>query len=153
MSKQLREKKDQVSRSENREKLVLYLANPENKFLNRKRLAIEVLGFAHSESLYQVFTPAELTVIEGEALDLRRKCYASKMALVDDGLIKKAASGDAAAAKLAFQRYEGWSEKTRQEVAFDGPMIQQMLAIFPPEMAEKIKLAMIAKHRELAHDV
>ena len=144
----------EIERSEEcraRHKAVLleYLSNPDNRPVNRKALSIDVLGFADSTVLYQVFSPEEIRDIEHEALELRRKCYASKLAKVDDGLIKKAIAGDPAAAKLVFQRYESWTEKSVQELKFDGPMLQQILAVFPPEFAEQVKLALIAKHREL----
>lgn len=130
-------------------KILEYLSNPDNKPLNRTGLSTNVLGFADCSVLYQVFTPEEIRDIEHEALELRRKCYAAKLAQVDDGLLKKAIAGDPTAAKLAFQRYEQWSEKTKQEVTFDGPILQQIFAILPPEVASKLKLALIAKHREL----
>lgn len=144
----------EIERSEKckeRHKAVLleYLSNPDNKPVNRKALSIDVLGFADGTVLYQVFSPEEIRDIEHEALELRRKCYASRLAKVDDGLLKKAMEGDPSAAKLAFQRYEQWSEKSIQEVKWDGPALQQVLAVFPPEFAEKVKLALIAKHREL----
>ena len=147
----MREKK-RSDKSKERHKAVLleYLSNPDNKPVNRKGMSIDVLGFADGTVLYQVFSPEEIRDIEQEALELRRKCYATKLAKVDDGLLERAMTGDPAAAKLAFQRYEQWSEKQKQEITFDGPMLQQIFAIFPPEIATKIKLALIAKHKELA---
>ena len=129
--------------------LLEYLSNPDNTPLNRTGLSVDVLGFADSSVLYQVFTPEEIRNIEHEALELRRKCYATKLAQVDDGLLKKAITGDPTAAKLAFQRYENWTERQKQEISFDGPILQQIFAILPSELADKLKLALIAKHREL----
>ena len=38
---------------------------------------------------------------------------------MDDSLLKKAQEGDVQAAKLCYQRFEGWSEKKRSEVTGD----------------------------------
>ena len=132
--------------------LIEYLSNPDNKFLNRTQLSVVALGFTQGSVIYQVFTPDELTEIEDEALEARRKRYASKLAKVDEAVLRRAASveGTAADAKLAFQRYENWSEKNIQELKLDGPMLQVMFNILPPEIANKVKAALIAKHRELA---
>ena len=134
-----------------RETMLGFLSNPDNTFVTRKHLAIEVLGLNQASSLYRLFSPNELSEIELEGLELRRKRYASKLAAVDDALLKRAASkeGTSADAKLAFQRYEQWSEKTKQEITIDGPMLQQILAVFPPEIAEQVKAALIQRHREL----
>ena len=129
--------------------LIEYLSNPDNAFLNRTHLSTVALGFTQGSVIYQVFTPAELTEIEDEALEARRKRYAAKLAKVDEAVLRRAASecGTAADAKLAFQRYENWSEKNTLKI--DGPILQQILNVFPAEVAEKLKLAIIAKHREL----
>lgn len=134
--------------------LIEYLSNPDNTPLNRTGLSTDVLGFADSSVLYQVFTPDEIRDIEHEALELRRKCYASKLAQVDDAVFKRAVSedGTAADAKLAFQRYENWTERQKQEITLDGPVLQQIFAILPPELSAKLKVALIAmvtKRREL----
>ena len=144
----------EINRSDNcrarhKAKLLEYLSNPDNEPVNRKGMSIDILGFSDGTIIYQVFTPEEIRDIEHEALELRRKCYASRLAKVDDALIKRAIEGDPAAAKLVFQKYEQWSEKSIRELKWDGQALQQILAIFPPEFAEKIKLALIAKHKEL----
>ena len=144
----------EIERSEkckarHRATILEYLSNPDNETVNRTSLSVDVLGFADASVLYQVFSPEEIRDIEHEGLKLRRKCYASKLAKVDDGLLKKATEGDPAAAKLVFQKYEQWSEKSIRELKWDGQALQQILAIFPPEFAEKIKLALIEKHKEL----
>ena len=131
--------------------LIEYLSNPDNEFLNRTHLSTIALGFTQGSVIYQVFTPNELTEIENEALKARRLRYAAKLAKVDDAVLRRAASplGTAADAKLAFQRYEQWSERSIQELKLDGPMLQAIFNYFPPEVAAKIKMALIAKHREL----
>lgn len=144
-------RRSQETRDLHRLTLMEYLSNPDNKFLRRTHLSTEVLKFSAGCSIYHVFTPAEMTEIENEALKARRKRYTAKLAKVDDAVLDRAASkdGTAADAKLAFQRYENWSEKSIQELKFDGPMLQAIFNFFPPEVAAKIKLALIAKHREL----
>jgi len=131
--------------------LLEYLSNPDNKFLNRFHLSIEALGFSQGSVIYQVFTPDELTEIENEALDARRKRYAAKLARVDEAVLRRAASdeGTAADAKLAFQRFEGWSEKQIKELVIDGPFLAQMFQIFPPEIAEQVKAALVMRQKEL----
>lgn len=41
--------------------------------------------------------------------DLSGKSIPALLALVDEAILKKAAKGDVAAAKLCYQRFEGWS--------------------------------------------
>jgi len=129
--------------------LIEYLSNPDNKPVSRKKLSTDVLGFSEGTVLYQIFSPDELKDIEFEALELRRKCYAAQLAKVDTGLLAKAATGDPAAAKLAYQRFEGWSEKQIKEFVMDGPFLAQMFQIFPPEIAEQVKAALVARQGEL----
>jgi len=69
-----------------------------------------VLGIKRT-TLYHHFTPAELSEIEKEGLDARRTKYASLIAHVDQGLLKRAKEGDPQAAKLIYQRFEDWTEK------------------------------------------
>jgi len=59
-------------------------------------------------------------------------------------LLKAAKEGNPAAAKLVYQRFEGWSEKTRVESNETKPMVViQPLTNFPPEpktMEEWLKM-------------
>jgi hypothetical protein len=131
--------------------LLEYLSNPDNEFLNRAGLATTALGFSSPCVLYHIFTPEELTEIEAEALEMRRTMYGAKLARVDQAVLRRAASDDgtAADAKLAYQRFEGWSEKQIRELVLDGPFLAQMFQIFPPEIAEQVKAALVARHKEL----
>ena len=104
------------SKTAHRTKLVEYLADPSNPILSRAELATQVLGFKYPQQIHIAFTAAELNEIEREALAIRRGKYASALARVDAGLLKKAAEGDPAAAKLVYQRFEGWSEKTNLNI-------------------------------------
>jgi len=102
-----------TAKERNRDRLMRYLSDPENDWLDRKTLAIAVLGYKHSQSIWTVFTGAELDEIQREALDNRRKRYASMLARADMGILKAAAAGNPAAAKLAYQKFEGWTEKSQ----------------------------------------
>ena len=96
-------------------KLLIYLGNPENEWLTRMKLSTEVLGFSQENQIHKVFSPDEIHEIEMEALELRRKKYSRLVNLVDMALLKRAAEGDVQAARLIYQRFEGWSEKHRVE--------------------------------------
>lgn len=105
----------QTKREQHRAKLLEYCGNPENEFPDRTEMAVNVLGFKSRASLYHSFTPDELCEIEREALEIRRKKYNPEIAKVDRALLKKAREGDTQAAKLIYQRFEGWSEKQIRE--------------------------------------
>ena len=98
-----------------RVKLLDYLGNPDNEWLSYDRLSREVLGYSGRGRIHQLFSADERTAIEAEALDIRRKKYCALLAPADKGLLKRASEGDPAAVKLAYQRFENWSEKIRQE--------------------------------------
>lgn len=95
-------------------KLLEYLGNPDNPFLNRSELAEKVLKIKR-RTFYDHFTPADLSEIEKEALEIRRGKYAAGIARVDRAMIDAAASGDSQAAKLIYQKFENWAPSTRQE--------------------------------------
>jgi hypothetical protein len=94
-----------------RVKLMEYLSEPANRMPSRTELA-GILGIS-KPMLYNHFKADELTEIETEALKERRKKYAPHLSKVDISVLEKAAEGDSQAAKLAYQRFEGWTEKQR----------------------------------------
>lgn len=96
-------------------KLLEYLANPQNKAVDRVTLAKEVLGYSKSVSMYRIFRPEELSEIENEAKELRRKRYAVKLMQIDDAMINQALEGNDRAAKLCYQRFEDWGERKHSE--------------------------------------
>jgi len=98
-------------------KLLEFLGNPENEFYNRYNMAKKVLNFSKSVTLYRSFSPAELSEIEREALKIRRTKYSAEIAKVDKAILRRAQSGDVQAAKLCFQKFEGWSERRKVEHA------------------------------------
>lgn len=112
----------QKARERARTKLIEYLANPANKPLRRIDYAIKILGYRHNTRLYSVFTPFEVSQIEREALELRRQQYAVELAKVDKGILKAAAEGDAHAAKLCYQRFEGWEPSEKRRIDLNGEL-------------------------------
>jgi hypothetical protein len=108
------------AKDKHRINLVEYLSNPENEMPNRQGMA-DYLGITR-DSLYKNFTPDELYDIEQEALANRRKKYSSQISRVDAGLMKRAEDGDVAAAKLIYQRFEGWSEKQEHKLTLPEPI-------------------------------
>ena len=95
--------------------LLNYLGNPDNNFEKRAYLSTHVLGYKNENQINKIFTPNEMTEIEKEALEIRRKKYSSHISEVDRALLTRAKKGDARAAKLVYQRFEGWSEKQIRE--------------------------------------
>ncbi|MDG5466805.1 hypothetical protein P9J64_00560 [Deltaproteobacteria bacterium IMCC39524] len=108
-------------RKEKTDKLLNYLSNPENPWLDRQTLATEVLGYSKPQSLWNLFQGSELDEIEKEALELRRQRCSTISAKVDQALLKKALEGDVKAIKLYYQRYENWSERQILDHQLDGP--------------------------------
>lgn len=104
-----------TTKEKNRAKILEYCGNPCNEFPTRTQMAEDIIGYKDMSTLYKFFTPDELCEIEREALEIRRKKYNPEIAKVDIALMEKAATGDTAAAKLVYQRFEGWSEKQIQE--------------------------------------
>jgi len=96
-------------------KLIEYLGNPENEFCNRTMMA-EICGIG-VPTFYSHFRPFEIDEIESEALILRRKKYAPELARIDKALIDRAIEGDSKAIKLSYQRFEGWQEGQKIEIA------------------------------------
>ena len=109
-----------------RTNLLESLANPDTVFPPRQEYS-ELMGLAHPSSVYQIFTPGQLTEIEKEALALRRSKYSGLISKVDRGLMARAAKGDSAAAKLVFQRFEGWSERVVQEHVVEEETIESII--------------------------
>lgn len=99
-----------TTKAEHTEKMLEYLSNPENEIPTRVVLATEVLGMATSQQMYNIFTVKDLEDIEAKALKIRRTKYAPELSKVDRAMLKAATEGDSKAAKLCYQRFEGWKE-------------------------------------------
>lgn len=120
-------------------KIVEYIGDCGNDFPDRRTIALTVLGYECDTSLYRMFSPVELADIEAEGLRLRREKYAPHLARVDRALLKKAAEGDVQAAKLCYQKFEGWSERSRVDV---GVTLHDVLNAFPEDVRGQIKETM-----------
>ena len=123
--------------------LLRYLGNPENEFLTREKLATQVLGYKNPEAIYDAFTPDELTEINRQALEMRRKKYAPHIAAIDYALLKRAKEGDVQAIKLVFQRFEGWAEANK--TGFDNETIGMILSLIPSEHLAAVKSKILGK--------
>lgn len=107
------------AKKQHAEAIIEYLSDPSNEFPNRVTIATEVLGFSKSQQLYKYFTTDELRDMENKGLEIRRSKYAPELAKVDKAMLKEAGEGDSKAAKLCYQRFEGWSEKKELELSGD----------------------------------
>lgn len=119
------------AKERHRGKLLQYLGNPENEVPARCLFSTEILGLSNGEYIYQVFTPDELAEIEREALEIRRKKYATLLSNVDRALYNQCLKGDPQAIKLFYQRFENWSE--RKTLAVEVPTLEDRLR----EIAER----------------
>ena len=96
-------------------KIIEFIGNPENEFPNRRQMANFACGYKDPHYLYKVFTVDELAQIEKEGLEIRRSKYTRFIAYIDSAVFKAASGGDVQAAKLAYQKFEGWVEKKKHE--------------------------------------
>jgi len=97
------------AKERHKSKILDYIGNPDNNVPNRQGLA-SAIGIS-VKTLYMHFTIEEMAELEAEGLRLRRLKYAPHLAKLDMTLVNKANEGDVQAIKLAYQRFEGWSEK------------------------------------------
>lgn len=102
-----------TAKEKHKAKLIEYLADPENEIPKRAKYP-EILGISDA-ALYQFFRSPELSEIEAESNEIRRKRLGRTLMEVDRALKERAISGDPQAIKLLYQRFEGWSEKTKLE--------------------------------------
>jgi hypothetical protein len=121
-----------------RMQIVEYLSDPNNAFFPWARLCTEVFHYKSSRYFYKLFTPEERRKIEQEALAERRKSFSRISAAVDHGLARKAMSGEVAAAKLWYQRIEGWSEKQLHDDLDDSVLQRMALLIFNVTMMKSM---------------
>lgn len=117
------------------DKILEYLANPDNEWPTRQDLATKVLGISQG-MLYQHFTGVELDQLEAEALKLRRSQIARYSVNVDMALYKKAIEGDVAAAKLWYQRMEGWGQDVMPQGKLVIAWASESEALPEPEVIE-----------------
>ena len=102
-----RSQKQSNTKEENRRKISTYLNDPDNEWLHRTGLGVTVCGYKDQRTLYKHFSPEELTEIENEALEERKRRSAGKRAVIYDAMFLKAKDGDVAAMKEFLDRTEG----------------------------------------------
>jgi|GEM_PF-3476868 len=129
------------ARERARQKLLKFLADPNNDFLSRQDLSIKVLGYRNPNQLNCMFTAEELQEIEREALELRRQKYAPRLSKIDSAILKRAEGGDPVAARLAYKRFEGWTETARLEQTGKdgGPIEEKHTHDLSPEAMEVLR--------------
>lgn len=91
----------------NKVKILEYLSDPENEFLSRGELSVTVLGYKHNRTIYRSLTPEELTEIELQAFEERKKKSVRRRSKVYDAIYQEAICGNVQAAKEFLDRTEG----------------------------------------------
>jgi len=119
--------KKQKLRALAKDKIIAYLSDPDNEWINRTEYSTQILDYSHGPRVYDLFSPQEMGEIERAALDVRRQHYAGAIAKADSGLLKRAAEGDPQACKLVFQRYEGWEPSEKKKIDVSGEIRAQVV--------------------------
>lgn len=91
----------------NRVKLVEYIGNPDNEFPDRTEMAVTVLGYTTTVTLYRQFKPFELSEIEAEGFELRKKRSARERSKMYKSLYDEGLKGNVQAAREYLDRTEG----------------------------------------------
>lgn len=108
-------KKASTATAKHADKIVEYYSDIDNPGITRGVLATDVVGISR-KNLYEHFSPEELATLEAEGLRIRRSRYASVAVDVDNAVVRTALTGDVAAQKLFYQRFEGWNPATKVQV-------------------------------------
>ena len=104
------------AKERNKRAILQYLSDGANPWPKRGVLATKVCGYADTRWFYRLFSVEDLDEIEQEALRVRRRGYSKYLAQVDLAVLKKAATeGDSKAARLAYERFEGWQKDSKAE--------------------------------------
>lgn len=100
-------------------KLLEFLGNPENDFPYRCRMG-KILGVT-KKTLYQHFTPTELSEIEAEAVQMRKDASSRQRMMVLESLYKRAI---------------GFSHPETKINVIDGEIVKTMVTkVYPPDRA------------------
>lgn len=94
-------------REMHRQHIVEYLSDPDNEWLSRTDIALNVCNYKQAHAIYRIFTPTELDELEREALEIRKKRSAGRRAKVYDAMYNSALGGDVQAQKAYLDRMEG----------------------------------------------
>jgi len=111
-----------------KQKILEFLADPENSFPTRSELSTAVCGYSTSQTIYRLFTPAELGQIEQEAIEIRRTRCVRRLSKIDEALLTEAEQGNIAAMRLAYARFENWSESTLKDKAANTSTFDPLVA-------------------------
>lgn len=94
-----------TAKEKHRKRLLEYLGNPENDFLNRSAMSAQLNISA--KTFYRHFAPHEIQEIEKEAYEERKKNSARQRGVVLSSLYTEAKGGNVSAAKEFLDRTEG----------------------------------------------
>ena len=107
----------ETKKQKNRRKLLDFMGDPENEFPNRQTMALSVIGYKDVTSLYKMFTTDEMTDIENEAMEERKRRSSKDRAKVYKSLLSEAGNGNVAAIKEYLDRTEG---KVKEKIEHTG---------------------------------
>lgn len=110
-------------------KLLDYLGNPENPFLSRAKLSIDVLGYKGANQLNCLFLADEIRDIEEEALEIRKKHCAPQRSRVYAALLKEAEAGNVKAMREYLDRTEGKVIDKKEITGGDGAPLAPVLNV------------------------
>jgi len=102
------------------EKLIEYLADPENDFPSRSEMSVKILGYKNRQSVYTLFRPEELTEIEHRALEERKRRSSRVRAQMYKALHELGLSGNVQAIKELLDRLEGKVTEKHEHSGRDG---------------------------------
>jgi len=123
------------------ENILQWLGDPEKDWLTREQLALRVCRYKNPQTIYGLFSPAELDKLEKEAFELRNQRTAGRRAMVYDAMYKSAIGGDVQAMKAYLDRTEGPVVKKIEASGPNGG---------PIEMTDTVKAAKLAAILEAA---
>jgi len=111
-----RSKDSLTAKDKHKMKMLKYWGDPENDFINRSRMHKEILGIT-GFTFYKHFTPDEISEIEYDAVELRKKASSPQRARLYKALYKEAKTGNVKAIKEFLDRVEG---KVKEKVELTG---------------------------------
>jgi len=120
-----------------KQKILEFLADPENSFPTRSELSTAICGYSTSQTIYRLFTPAELGQIEQEAIEIRRTRCVRRLSRIDEALLREAEQGNIAAMRLAYAPFENWSESTLKDKAANTSTFDPLVAAIEAGIAAR----------------
>lgn len=111
------------------DKLLEYIGDSDNDFPTRRVMALEVLGYSQVENMYKLFTKEELSQIEEEGLELRKKRSAPQRSAVYAAMLKEAKAGNVKAMREYLDRTEGKVIDRKEITGKDGAVMVPVLNV------------------------